>query len=200
MPRLQRSIGVAGSLLVMPAALLGGAVLAAFSAGLVVRGALRVTEGGLKASIHRASWEQAFLPAGADRDVAKLVVDGMGAHLGEGLIAVLLYLWIGGLLGAQPAGEGAGAWLGWLLVPSVGLFLVTTALLAPALRHEVGPTPDDGGASSGSPGDVAASLPPGGCVVTAILGRRVQGEECRRRHGVSHPDAGGEVAALGRGR
>lgn len=28
-----------------------------------VRGALRVAQGGLKASIHRANWEQAFIPA-----------------------------------------------------------------------------------------------------------------------------------------
>ncbi len=61
MPRVQRSLGIVGSLMVMPAMLLGGAVLVSLSAGLAARGALRVTEGGLKASIHRANWEQAFL-------------------------------------------------------------------------------------------------------------------------------------------
>jgi hypothetical protein len=45
----------------MPSMLLGGVVLVAFSAGLAALGALRVTEGGLKASIRRANWEQAFL-------------------------------------------------------------------------------------------------------------------------------------------
>jgi len=186
MPRLQRSLGMTGNLLVMPAVLLGGAVLAAFSAGLVVRGALRVTEGGLKASIHRASWEQAFLPAGPDRDVAKLVVDGMGAHLGEGVVAVLLYLWLGGFLGMSAHGEPEGAWLGWLLVVLVGLFFVITARLGPSLRASRVSGPSD---------EVAASLPPGGCVVTATLGWRVQSEECRRRHGGSLQPAGGEVAA-----
>ena len=63
MPRVQRSLGITGSLMVMPAILLSGAVLISLSAGLAARGALRIAQGGLKASIHRANWEQAFIPA-----------------------------------------------------------------------------------------------------------------------------------------
>ncbi|MCH8084382.1 MAG: hypothetical protein IH885_09125 [Myxococcales bacterium] len=188
MPRVQRLLGIVGSLTVMPAMLLGGAVLVAFSAGLAALGALRVTEGGLKASIHRANWEQAFLPAGSERDVAKLVVDGMGAHLGAGLIAAPLYLWLHAVVGNDPLSEHSGAWMAWLLIVSTAVFVVTTRLLKPWLR------------GSHAPGDrhEVSSLPPGGCVTTATLGQIVQKEECRRRYGESRRDARGSIESTGR--
>ncbi len=190
MPRVQRSLGIVGSLIVMPAMLLGGAVLVSLSAGLAARGALRVTEGGLKASIHRANWEQAFLPAGSERDVAKLVVDGMGAHLGAGLIAVPLYLWLHAVVGNDPLSEHSGAWMSWLLIASTAVLIVTTRLLKPWLR------------GSRAPGDrnPISSLPPEGCVVTATLGQIVQLEECRRRYGESRHDARGSVDSMRRSR
>ncbi len=52
-----------------------------------VRGALRVAQGGFKASIHRANWEQAFIPVGSERAVAKLIVDGMGSDRLDGLVS-----------------------------------------------------------------------------------------------------------------
>ncbi len=188
MPRVQRSLGIVGSLTVMPAMLLGGAVLVAFSAGLAARGALRVTEGGLKASIHRANWEQVFLPARSERDVAKLVVDGMGAHLGAGLIAAPLYLWLHAVVGNDLLSEHSGAWMTWLLIASTAVLIVTTRLLKPWLR------------GSRAPGDrnEVSSLPPEGCVVTATLGQIVQKEECRRRYGEIRRDARGSVDSLGR--
>jgi hypothetical protein len=190
MPRIQRSLGIAGSLMVMPAMLLGGALLASQSAGLAARGALRVTEGGLKASIHRANWEQAFLPVGSERDVAKLVVDGMGAHLGAGLVAAPLYLWLHAVVGNDPLSEHSGAWMTWLLIASTAALIGITRRLGPWLR------------GSRAPGDrgEACSLPPGCCVVTATLGRIVQEEERRSRHGEARRVAhGGPVASVGSG-
>lgn len=181
MPRVQRSLGIVGSLMVMPAMLLGGAVLVSLSAGLAARGALRVTEGGLKASIHRANWEQAFLPIRSDRAVAKLVVDGMGAHLGAGLIAAPLYLWLHAVVGSDPLSEHSGAWMIWLLIASTAALIVITRRLSPSLRENQ---------LAGERIEAPFALPEG-CVVTATLGRIVQEEECRRRYG-------GSLRAVGR--
>ncbi len=183
MPRVQRSLGIAGSLMVMPAILLGGAVLVSLSAGLAARGALRVIQGGLKASIHRANWEQAFLPAGSDRAVAKLVVDGVGAHLGAGLIAVPLYAWLHAVVGDSPLSEHSGAWMTWLLIASTIVFVVTTRLLKPWLRGS-----DDSGDRN-----EFSSLPPECCAVTATLGQIVQKEEGRMLYREGSRDARGSV-------
>ena len=61
--------------------------LAASASGLG-RTALRVAEGGLKSSIHRSNWEQAYLPVARRlRPVAKIMVDGVGMRVAEGLAA-----------------------------------------------------------------------------------------------------------------
>lgn len=94
-PALQRRTGVTGALLVMPMGLflLGGAV--ALSATLASRAALRVGEAGLKSAVHRAAWEQAFLPLGKKRRaVAKTVVDGMTGRASEALVGITLFVWI----------------------------------------------------------------------------------------------------------
>lgn len=126
-PRLQAAIGLSSSLLVLPGAIV--ALLPAvfgFASG-TMHAVLRLTEGGLKSSVHRSSWEQTYLPIGAGcRTEAKLLVDGVGTRAAEGFGAALLYL---GLAGAQ---TGGGSWLGAgkgityaLLVASV-LWLVLT--------------------------------------------------------------------------
>ena len=177
MPRVQRWLGVGGSLAVLPAMLLGGAVMVWLSAGLAARGALRVTEGGLKASIHRANWEQVFLPMGPDRAVAKLVVDGMGSNLGAGLIAAPLYLWLRFVVGSDPLAEHSGAWMAWLLIASTAAALGLTRMLSAGLP----------GGGTVCPSSGLSSLPHEGCVVTATLGQIVQNAECARRYG---PNAG----------
>ena len=164
MPRVQRVLGITGSLMIMPAMLLGGAIMVLFSAGLVARGALRITQGGLKASIHRANWEQVFLPAGSNRAAAKLVVDGVGAHLGAGLIALPLYGWLHAVVGDSPFSEHSGAWMTWLLIASASVLVLTMRLLKPWLNKEH--DPEDGGEFS--------SLPPECCAVTATLGQILQ--------------------------
>ncbi len=127
MTRLQRVIGVNGSLMILPAVLAGGAISLVSGASGAVRAAMRIAEGGLKSSIHRSNWEQAYLPIGpAQRGVAKLIVDGAGARLGEGAAAGLLYL--GLHLGAIDVGQiGRGmAWLTWMLLIGTVLWLVLT--------------------------------------------------------------------------
>lgn len=175
MPRVQRSLGIVGSLMVMPAMLLGGALLVSLGTGLAARGALRVTEGGLRASIHRASWEQTFVPLHSDRVVAKLMVDGMGAHLGAGLVAVPLYLWLHVVVGSDALAEHSGAWMMWGLIVAAAALVLVTRQLGTELRESLaeGDLLDD------------ASMPPECCVVTATLGRIVQTEECQRRYGGS---------------
>ena len=137
LPPLERLVGVEGSLLVLPTALLGGAATLLASAGTLMRSALRIAEGGLKASIHRASWEQAFLPlTRAHRAAAKLLVDGAGARLAEGAAAAGLYLWLHAgmpgraalarmpvemaMLGRSPT------WLAWLLLGTSLLWILLT--------------------------------------------------------------------------
>jgi len=130
MNRLQRVIGVNGSLMILPAMLVGGAISLVAGASRVVRVAIRIAEGGLKSSTHRSNWEQAYLPIGpAQRGVAKLIVDGTGTRLGEGAAAGLLYFWLH--LGAIDVGQiGRGtAWLTWMLLIGTVLWLVLTGRL-----------------------------------------------------------------------
>lgn len=129
LPRLTRRFGIQGALLVLPAALAGGASVLLASATFVTRAALRVAEGGLKSSIHRASWEQAFLPLEpGDRAVAKLLVDGAGARVAEGLAAGALWVWLHAMAGGSVMGRST-AWVSWsLLGCTVGWILLTRRL------------------------------------------------------------------------
>lgn len=95
-PALQRWIGIAGSLLILPAAIAGGAATLIASSSLLVGSIVRATEGGLKSSIHRSNWEQTFVSLDrVSRSTAKLLIDGMGSRLGEGVAAVGLFIWLG---------------------------------------------------------------------------------------------------------
>lgn len=126
LPWLQRTVGPRGALLVLPGVLLGGGVALLASASVALRAALRVTEGGLKSSIHRTSWEQAFLPFDPGRrPLAKLIVDGGGAHAAEGLTAGVLLLWMrDGTEAAQLARSGVLLAIG--VVVCAGLWLRAT--------------------------------------------------------------------------
>ena len=94
-PRLQARLGLGGALLLLPAALLGAAGAAALWATVQGRGLMKVTEGGVKAAIHRALWEQVYLPIDQRRRaLAKVAADGMAVRLSEGLGAAGLFLWL----------------------------------------------------------------------------------------------------------
>ncbi|MFQ5739166.1 MAG: hypothetical protein ACE5JX_09130 [Acidobacteriota bacterium] len=93
-PRIQSRLGVAGALSVLPLALLGGLGVVAYpGATLLSRSLLKITESGVKASVHRSVWEQVFLPIqrGRPREMTKVAIDGVGARVAEGLGAALLY-------------------------------------------------------------------------------------------------------------
>ena len=130
MPRVQHRIGVGGSLLILPMALVGGAVGLAIGASLAAASTVRVTEGGLKSSIHRANWEQTFLRlAGPERAVTRVVVDGIGTRLAEGLGALILLGWLRYVVGDGSLAEHSTRWIAVLiLVGSLSWVLVTRRL------------------------------------------------------------------------
>jgi ATP/ADP translocase len=128
-PSLQRWLGVHGSLLVLPSALVGASAVVSATASVAASTGLRVTEGGLKSSVHRSNWEQAYLPLNRPvRATAKILVDGLSARLGEGTAAVIL------VAGAWSAPSRTGetlltGWLSQLLVAGSLVWLALTLLL-----------------------------------------------------------------------
>jgi hypothetical protein len=117
LPRLQRRIGVNGSLLVLPLALLGGSAGLLASAWLLAPPLLRISEGSLRSSIHRVNWEQAYLPLARQlRASAKLLVDGVGARVAEGVAALVMLVWLRVVVGdASLVGRDTG-FFAWLLL------------------------------------------------------------------------------------
>ena len=84
-PKIQNKIGVGGGLMILPFALIGGAGFASAAATAFSLSVLRVTEGGLRSSVHRSIWEQAFIPVdSSERSLVKIAVDGVGARIAEG--------------------------------------------------------------------------------------------------------------------
>jgi ATP/ADP translocase len=93
------------------------------------RAILKVTEGGLKSSIHRAIWEQVFLPLGSvRREMAKVMVDGLFARIAEGMAAVALYIWLSRLPSLDIGLDLS--WISWIIVAAVLLWIVLTRYLA----------------------------------------------------------------------
>ncbi len=143
-PHLQRLIGVRGSLLVLPVALFGGATAVIFIGTVLARSGLRVMEGGLKAGVHRTTWEQAYLSfPKAQRAHTKVMVDGLGARIAEGIAGLMLHVWLvfasrgGGFskLNAPWIATVSATWVTVALVVSALIWLVLTGFLARSLRH-----------------------------------------------------------------
>jgi AAA family ATP:ADP antiporter len=133
-PRLQRTVGVHGSLLVLPTAVVGGATTLLASASLFAPSLLRAVEGGLRSSIHRASWEQAYLTIGkAQRVQVKLVVDGIAGHLAEGAVALVLFAWMHATAGGESLRERDASMITYLLVAAAVVWVGLTR----ALRAQV---------------------------------------------------------------
>jgi hypothetical protein len=155
-PRVQERIGVRGSLMVLPVVLVGAGAALVLGSALIGASGLRLAEGGLRASIHRSNWEQIFLPfEGGLRDVAKLVVDGMGARFAEGLAAATLLVWTR----ARPSETllDGSIWISYTVVGAALLWLMTLwRLRMPAQCED---------RSQGAPGI------PESCVMTATLGK-----------------------------
>jgi ATP/ADP translocase len=124
--------------MVLPFALIGGASFATAAATAFSLSVLRVTEGGLRSSVHRSIWEQAFIPVdSSDRSVVKLAVDGIGARIAEGIAAAGLYIWVQRVApGGAVAGPLDTRWMAWLTLATVVIWLVITQKLQVQIRKE----------------------------------------------------------------
>ena len=130
LPRLHKWIGVGGSLLVLPVVLVGGAGTLVAGVSLLGISFLRVAEGGLKSSLHRPNWEQTYLfLSELDRPVAKMLVDGFGVHIAEGMAAGFLSLWLARFATvADVVAGGTSQTLALLFIFSLVWLLLTWAL------------------------------------------------------------------------
>jgi len=121
-PRLQTRFGVGGALLLLPSVLLGGIGMGYFWTTIQSRAILRVTEGVLKAAIHRSTWEQTFLPIDRKkRDMVKVLVDGLFARLTEGVGAAVLLIWLTRSGLAQE--ELDLSWISWAIAAAIILWI-----------------------------------------------------------------------------
>lgn len=133
-PRLQRHLGVGGSLLVLPTALFAGTAAMVTTSAIAARAGLRITEGGLKAGVHRSTWEQAFLVfPRASRARAKVLIDGLGARIAEGLAAAALYVWLVFVIGDSDITQASTGWVTGSLVGGTLVWLALTRVLAQRL-------------------------------------------------------------------
>jgi ATP/ADP translocase len=130
-PKIQDKVGLRGGLMVLPFALAGGAAFASAAATAFSRSVLRVTEGGLRSSVHRSIWEQAFIPVDSgDRSTVKLVVDGVAARIAEAIGALVILIW---LKQAAPGGTIDvpldTRWMSWVVLATVAAWLIITQTL-----------------------------------------------------------------------
>lgn len=139
-PKIQDKVGLRGGLMVLPLALIGAAGFVTAAATALSRSVLRVTEGGLRSSVHRSIWEQAFIPLDStERSGVKLAVDGIGARIAEIVGAVVILLWL-----KQVASKGAlpmpldTSWMVWFTLAIVAIWLVITQKLRIQVKKEVG--------------------------------------------------------------
>ncbi|MGH7771276.1 MAG: hypothetical protein ACREQA_03485 [Candidatus Binatia bacterium] len=146
-PKIQDWIGLRGGLLILPFALLGGATFVTAVATALSRSVLRVTEGGLKASIHRSVWEQAFIPfESGERSLVKVLVDGVAARIAEGIGATVLFLWLMRVDITDPSSLNTN-WIAWTLLLAAAVWLLLTQNLrakvaqeSPLVESRVAPT------------------------------------------------------------
>ena len=148
-PKIQDKVGLRGGLMVLPIALIGGATFVTAAATALSRSVLRVTEGGLRSSVHRSIWEQAFLPVDStERSSVKIAVDGIAARIAEAIGAVAILLWLkqaatGGVI-PMPLNTN---WIGWVTLVTVTVWLFITQKMRVQIRTDRGeikapPAPD----------------------------------------------------------
>lgn len=168
-PRIQDKFGLRGGLMILPFALVGGATFATAAATALSRSVLRVTEGGLRSSVHRSIWEQAFIPVdSSDRSIVKLMVDGVAARIAEAIGAVVILLW---LKSAVPGGiidmPLDTRWMSWLILATVASWLIITQKL------RVQAVQGNGLSSSTAPKEIECERFPDQCPCTTELGKGV---------------------------
>ena len=143
-PTIQDKIGLRGGLMILPIALIGGATFVTAAATALSRSVLRVTEGGLRSSIHRSLWEQAFIPVDSDhRSVTKIAADGVAARIAEGIGATAIFFW---LREVAPVGITVTAldtsWMAWVTLAAVIVWLAITQKLRVQIKQDAGEARD----------------------------------------------------------
>jgi AAA family ATP:ADP antiporter len=122
-PRLQYKFGIAGALTLLPVALLGVSGIFTFWTFAQSRVILKVTEGGLKSSIHRSIWEQVFLPIDRNKRAGvKAVVDGTVARVSEGIGALVLYFWL--LYLPKNLNSLNLEWISWMILGIIIVWII----------------------------------------------------------------------------
>jgi ATP/ADP translocase len=170
-PWIQDKVGLRGGLMVLPLALVGGATFASAAATALSRSVLRVTEGGLRSSVHRSIWEQAYIPVDStERSAAKLLIDGMGARVAEVIGAAIILLWlkqiaVGGVL-PMPLNTN---WISWTILATVAAWLFITRRLGVQIKQEQG----DSRTAAVRTKDVECERFPDQCPCTTELGKGV---------------------------
>jgi ATP:ADP antiporter, AAA family len=166
-PALQQRIGVGRTLMVLPVAIATLTPATILNPSLLFRSGLRLTEGGLKSSIHRVSWEQAFLPLpSGQRGTAKLLVEGAAQRIAEGAAALILYLWAAGKAGA---GTLSAPWLSYLLLAVSVTWVGLTMAMVTRRAHPAGQIEDE-------PEPLEILGGPDCCPIVTTVGARVQTE------------------------
>jgi AAA family ATP:ADP antiporter len=170
-PRIQQKIGIHSGLMILPFALVGGAGFAGAAATAFSLSALRVTEGGLRSSIHRSLWEQAFIPiVSTDRSVVKLAVDGIAARIAEGIGAAGIYFWVLQVApGGVPTGPLDTRWMIWLTFATVITWLAIAQMLRIRVKKEELRVP----ARSAAPPEMVCERFPDQCPCTTELGKGI---------------------------
>lgn len=127
-PRLQYKLGIAGALTLLPIALLGVSGVFTFWIFAQSRAILKITEGGLKSSIHRSIWEQVFLPINRKKRAGvKAVVDGTVARVSEGLGALVLFVW---LLSLPKSLDSLDLnWMSWMILGIIIIWILLNQYL-----------------------------------------------------------------------
>ncbi len=168
-PALQRRAGVGGNLMVLPTVLFTGAATLALSASGLFRVLLRVTEGGLKSSIHRSSWEQVYLPLPRRaRRTAKVLIDALAVHAAEGATAVFLLAGFAWSADTPGSADWNDSWIIYALLVGAAVWFALTMDLRGRLAQLL-PRPGD------CPDDTLAPLPDS-CAATAVLGDEIRRE------------------------
>ena len=168
-PRIQDKVGLRGGLMVLPIALIGGATFATAAATALSRSVLRVTEGGLRSSVHRSIWEQAFIPVdSSDRSSVKIAVDGIAARIAEAIGAVTILLWLKQIAvsGVIPMPVNTN-WIVWVTLVTVIIWLMITQKMRVQIKT------DRGEVKATTPLDADCERFPDQCPCTTELGKGI---------------------------
>ena len=145
-PRLQHKFGIGGTLYILPFLLLCASLSLFLWNNIIMRSILRITEGSIKSSIHRSTWEQTYLPLpDYDRWGMKILIEGVAVRVAEGFCALILLFWISSL--SNPISELSLEWITWMIISGIILWLMSTRYLQVV------------GCGDIKPGEIAIRLP-----------------------------------------